>query len=139
MKKSSVHCSNLFPDDLTQQALIYDKCLYQEVALIMLIYDVCLYQEVALIMLIYDVCLYQEVALIMVIYDVCLYQEVALIMLIYDVCLYQEVALVQHSERTATVESVTAMQLLVVSREDFMDIFFSRANGEEPDHITFSR
>ncbi len=94
MKKSSVHCSNLFPDDLTQQALIYDKCLYQ---------------------------------------------EVALIMLIYDVCLYQEVALVQHSERTATVESVTAMQLLVVSREDFMDIFFSRANGEEPDHITFSR
>ena len=52
----------------------------------------------------------------------------------------QEVALVQHSERTATVESVTSMQLLVVSREDFMDIFFSSGGeGSEPDHISFCR
>ena len=56
-----------------------------------------------------------------------------------NLSLLQEVALVHHTERTATVETVTHMQMLVVSREDFLDIFFSPEESGEPEHVQFCR
>ena len=40
--------------------------------------------------------------------------------------------------RTATVESATAMELLVIGKEDFIRIFMKAEDpDDEPDHIKF--
>lgn len=70
--------------------------------------------------------------------------------LLLSVCLYasrkwhssfllQEIALLQQSERTASVESVTPMDLLVIGRSDFERIFLNMQDGKDPEHITFCK
>ena len=41
--------------------------------------------------------------------------------------------------RTCTIESLTPMDLLVIGREDFLNIFINVTEGNEPEHITFCR
>ena len=53
--------------------------------------------------------------------------------------LIQEIALLQHTLRSASVESFTQMEVLVISKEDFQRIFFNAKDGGEPDHIVFCR
>ena len=48
-------------------------------------------------------------------------------------------ALVHHSQRKVTVETISHMQILIVSREDFLDIFFSPEESGEPEHVAFCR
>ena len=52
---------------------------------------------------------------------------------------FQELALLYRKQRSASVESATNMTLLVIRREDFMEIFVRTADGKEPEHITFLR
>ncbi|XP_041357448.1 cyclic nucleotide-binding domain-containing protein 2-like [Gigantopelta aegis] len=53
---------------------------------------------------------------------------------------FGELGLVFNTVRTATVESVTPMELLVIRREDFLTIFMNADNpDEEADHIRFLR
>lgn len=48
--------------------------------------------------------------------------------------------MIHNIERTATVESVTEMSLLVIGRDDFMRIFLQRGtSGVQSDHVKFLR
>ncbi|KAH3840704.1 hypothetical protein DPMN_114159 [Dreissena polymorpha] len=50
----------------------------------------------------------------------------------------QGIGLLFDTLRTATVESATPMELLVIGKEDFVRIFMKADNpDEEPDHIQF--
>jgi len=51
---------------------------------------------------------------------------------------FQEIALLYRLRRTASVESVSNMTLIVIRGEDFKDIFINAKNGE-PEHVTFLR
>lgn len=52
----------------------------------------------------------------------------------------QEIGLLFDTLRTATVESATPMELLVIGKEDFVRIFMKAENpDEEPDHVKFLR
>ena len=52
----------------------------------------------------------------------------------------QEIGLLFNTLRTATVESATPMELLVIGKEDFIRIFMKADNpDDEPDHIKFLR
>ncbi|GFN82130.1 cyclic nucleotide-binding domain-containing protein 2-like [Plakobranchus ocellatus] len=51
---------------------------------------------------------------------------------------FGELGLIFKTPRNATVESGTAMELLVVGKEDFLKIFMHNVRpGEDPDHIAF--
>lgn len=52
---------------------------------------------------------------------------------------FGEVALLHHSKRTASIESVSKMNLLVIARDDFLDIFYSSKEDNEPEHVKFCR
>ncbi|XP_067661263.1 cyclic nucleotide-binding domain-containing protein 2-like isoform X2 [Haliotis asinina] len=53
---------------------------------------------------------------------------------------FGEVSLIFDSPRTATVESATSMELLVISKTDFLTIFMNADDpNEEADHIKFLR
>ena len=47
-------------------------------------------------------------------------------------------AFLYNSTRTATVSSLTDMEIISIGREDFFDIFMSN-RGEDPAHIKFLR
>jgi hypothetical protein len=52
----------------------------------------------------------------------------------------KELAFLYNSTRTATVTSMTPMELISIGREDFIDIFMSNGkNGKESEHIQFLR
>ncbi|CAF0766549.1 unnamed protein product [Brachionus calyciflorus] len=51
---------------------------------------------------------------------------------------FGELAFLYSTTRTATVTSLTDMELLSIGREDFYDIFMSN-RGQEPEHIQFLR
>ncbi|KAK2192128.1 hypothetical protein NP493_38g06019 [Ridgeia piscesae] len=51
---------------------------------------------------------------------------------------FGEIALLYRLRRTASVESVSNMTLIVIRGEDFKDIFINAKNGE-PEHVTFLR
>lgn len=50
----------------------------------------------------------------------------------------KELAFLYNTTRTATVTSLTNMELISIGREDFYDIFMAK-RGEEPEHIRFLR
>lgn len=53
---------------------------------------------------------------------------------------FGEIALLHHSMRTASVESLTKMQLLVIDRDDFANIFMMEGqDGGEAEHISHLR
>ncbi|XP_013408854.1 uncharacterized protein LOC106172612 [Lingula anatina] len=52
---------------------------------------------------------------------------------------FGEVALMHHSPRSATIESMTPMQLLVVGRTDYINLFSGESVNGEPAHIAFCR
>lgn len=63
---------------------------------------------------------------------------------IYSICkkylFSQEIGLLFNTLRTATVESATVMEVLVIGKEDFEKIFLKADNpDDEPDHLTFLR
>lgn len=51
---------------------------------------------------------------------------------------FGELAFLYNSTRTATITSLTNMELISIGRQDFYDIFMSN-KGEEPEHIRFLR
>ena len=54
--------------------------------------------------------------------------------------LLQEIGLLFNTMRTATVESATSMELLVIGKEDFERIFLKSEDPDaEPDHLKFLR
>ena len=55
-------------------------------------------------------------------------------------CLLQEIGLIFNTTRTATVESTTPMDLLVIGKEDFNAIFMkAEDHDEEAEHVKFLR
>ncbi|XP_060580848.1 uncharacterized protein LOC132737561, partial [Ruditapes philippinarum] len=52
---------------------------------------------------------------------------------------FGELALMHGAKRSATVTCQTNVELLAVSREDFIDIFMHIEKDKEPDHISFLR
>ncbi|XP_078495091.1 uncharacterized protein LOC100177622 [Ciona intestinalis] len=50
---------------------------------------------------------------------------------------FGELAIVRHEQRTSNVVSQTQLTLLTVARDEFIDIFMHRMDGEEPEFITF--
>lgn len=51
----------------------------------------------------------------------------------------QEIGLIFNTKRTATVESATSMELLVIGKEDFNRIFMNDNDEEESEHVKFLR
>ncbi|XP_070552935.1 cyclic nucleotide-binding domain-containing protein 2-like isoform X3 [Ptychodera flava] len=52
---------------------------------------------------------------------------------------FGELAIMHHSRRTATVSCQDGVELLAVGREDFVDIFMHRGDGNEPEFIQYLR
>lgn len=51
----------------------------------------------------------------------------------------KELAFIYSTTRTATVSSLSDMELISIGREDFFDIFMTNNKGEEPEHIKYLR
>lgn len=52
---------------------------------------------------------------------------------------FGEIGLIFNTKRTATVESATSMELLVIGKEDFNRIFMNDNDEEESEHVKFLR
>ncbi|XP_077984225.1 cyclic nucleotide-binding domain-containing protein 2-like isoform X3 [Glandiceps talaboti] len=52
---------------------------------------------------------------------------------------FGELAIMHHSRRTATVSCQDGVELLALGREDFVDIFMHRGDGDEPEFIQYLR
>lgn len=60
-------------------------------------------------------------------------------MILHKSLYLQELALMHGARRSATVTCQTNVELLAVSREDFIDIFMHIEKDKEPEHISFLR